>query len=322
MKCLGLVAVCAAMVATPLSSACAADYPNKPIRLIVPYEPGGGTDLTARLVAKNLSAALGGNSVVVENRPGAGGAIGTKVTASARPDGYTILIATASSIVMAPLLTKNLNYDPIKDLVPITLIANVPSILLVKPDSSINSVQDLIAQAKAQPGKLTFSSSGIGGNAHRAALMLKVMAGIDMLHVPYRGTGPALTAVLSDQTTMTFGDIVAGLNFVKTGQLRAIAITTPGRSSALPNLPSIADTLPTYSAGVWYGMFAPANTPKPIIDRLYAAMMTVLHSKDITANLAAQGIAAIASTPEAFSRFIKEDADRWTKIASQSDLSK
>jgi tripartite-type tricarboxylate transporter receptor subunit TctC len=290
MRCSSLLFLGLAIAAAPLSSALAAGYPDKPIRLVVPYEPGGGTDLTARLVAKSLTEELGGTAVVVENRPGAGGAIGTQVTVDAKPDGYTLLMATASSIVMAPLLNKGLTYDPIKDLAPIVLVANVPSILLVRPDSPINSVQDLIAQAKARPGELTFASSGIGGNAHRAALMLKVMAGIDMLHVPYKGTGPALTAVFSGQTTMTFGDVIAGLGFVKNGQLKAIAITTPGRSLAMPNLPSIADTLPGYSAGVWFGMFAPANTPKPIIDKLNAVMLKVLQSKDVKQNLAAQGV--------------------------------
>jgi tripartite-type tricarboxylate transporter receptor subunit TctC len=311
-----------AIAAAPFSSAFAAGYPDHPIRLVVPYEPGGGTDLTARLVAKGLTEELGGTSVVVENRPGAGGAIGTQVAVDAKPDGYTLLMATASSIVMAPLLNKGLKYDPIKDLAPIVLAANVPSILLVKPESSINSLQDLITQAKAHPGEFSFASSGIGGNAHRAALMLKVMAGIDMLHVPYKGTGPALTAVFSGQTTMTFGDVIAGLGFVKKGQLKAIAITTPGRSPAMPNLPSIADTLPGYSAGVWFGLFAPANTPKPIVDKLNAVMQKVLQSKDVKQNLAAQGVDPIGGTPGDFARFIKDDSQRWAKIASQVDLTK
>jgi tripartite-type tricarboxylate transporter receptor subunit TctC len=322
MRRLGLLSLCLALAAVPFSWALAAGYPDKPIRLVVPYEPGGGTDLTARLVAKSLTEELRGTAVVIENRPGAGGSIGTQVAVDAKPDGYTLLMATASSIVMAPLLNKDLKYDPIKDLAPIVLVANVPSILLVKPDSPINSVQDLIAQAKRQPGELSFASSGIGGNAHRAALMLKAMAGVDMLHVPYKGTGPALTAVLSGQTTMTFGDVIAGLGFVQRGQLKAIAITTPGRSLAIPNLPSIADTLPGYSAGVWFGLFAPANTPKPIVDKLNAAMLKVLQSQDVKQNLAAQGVEPIGGTPGDFAKFIKDDSKRWTQIANQVDLTK
>lgn len=320
MKILSALAVFGLLLAAPFSSAQAASYPNSPIRLIVPYAPGGGTDVMARLVAKGLSNALHGTSVVVENRPGAGGVIGTQVAVSAKPDGYTLLMATSSSITMAPLMTKNLSYNPSKDLEPITLIADIPSILLVKPDSPINNVADLVKLAKANPGKFTFASSGYGGDAYRAALMLKVMAGIDMLHVPYQGEAPALESVLAGQTTMTFGDMLSGLGFVKSKQLKPIAITTPGRSLALPSLPSIADTLPGYSAGVWFALFAPAKTPKPIIDALHTAMMQVLKSKDIRDNLAAQGIAPIGSTPAQLSQFVREDSDRWTKISKVTSL--
>jgi tripartite-type tricarboxylate transporter receptor subunit TctC len=320
MKWLTCLTLCAATIAAPVCAAIAADYPDRPVRLVAPYEPAGGVDLMARMVARSLSGVMGGKSIVVENRPGAGGVVGTQMVVNSAPNGYTLLLASSSPIVVAPFLQKHLSYDPLKDLAPVTLIADIPAIMLVKPDSPINTVQQLIDAAKAEPGKLTFSSSGIGGTAHLAAQMLKTMAGINLLHVPYKGTGPGMSAVLSGQVNLTFAEVVAALPLVRSGQLKAIAMTTPGRSPALPNLPSIADVLPGYSAGVWYGVFAPAKTPKAIIETLHKALVKAVHSPEMTQAFKNEGITGIASTPAEFAKFVREDSDRWSKIIRESDM--
>jgi tripartite-type tricarboxylate transporter receptor subunit TctC len=273
----------------------------------------------ARLVAQYLSQTIG-QSVVVENRPGAGGVAGTEAVVNSAADGYTLILASSSPIVVAPYLMKKLSYDPLKDLAPITLIANIPAILLVKPSSKINTIQQLIAMAKAEPGKLTFSSSGIGGTAHLAAQMLKIMAGVNMLHVPYKGTGPAILAVMSGEVTMTFSDVISGMPYVKSGQLKAVAITTPERSPELPKLPSIADVLPGYSATVWYGVFAPAKTPKPIIDILNKALVKAVHSPGMTKTLNNEGVTPIGDTPAEFAQFVRADGARWSKIIRESGM--
>ncbi|GAB2886815.1 tripartite tricarboxylate transporter substrate binding protein [Paralcaligenes sp. KSB-10] len=319
MKWLGRVAIFTALVLGPFSPSFADQYPSRPIRLIAPYAPGGGVDIMARLVAQYLSQTIG-QSVVVENRPGAGGVAGTEAVVNSAADGYTLILASSSPIVVAPYLMKKLSYDPLKDLAPITLIANIPAILLVKPSSKINTIQQLIAMAKAEPGKLTFSSSGIGGTAHLAAQMLKIMAGVNMLHVPYKGTGPAILAVMSGEVTMTFSDVISGMPYVKSGQLKAVAITTPERSPELPKLPSIADVLPGYSATVWYGVFAPAKTPKPIIDILNKALVKAVHSPGMTKTLNNEGVTPIGDTPAEFAQFVRADGARWSKIIRESGM--
>jgi tripartite-type tricarboxylate transporter receptor subunit TctC len=294
-------------------------YPSRPIRLIAPYEPGGGVDIMARLVARQLGQALN-QTVAVENRPGAGGVVGTQALVSAPPDGYTLILDSTSPIAVAPFLVKNLSYDPQKDLVPVALVANSPAILLVQPASPIHSVADLIALAKAQPGKLTFSSSGIGGTAHLAAQLLKVMAGVDMLHVPYKGTAPATSALLAGDVTMSFTDVVAGLRYVQSGQLRGVAVTSAQRLAMVPKLPTVGETVPGYVAGVWYGIFAPARTPAPIIATLHAALAKGMHTADTMQTLGAQGVVLASGTPEDFARFIREETARWGKVMRASGI--
>lgn len=319
MKLLYRTALCAAMVLGPVCAVFAQGYPNKPIRLISPYEPGGGVDIMARMVAQKLTQALG-VSVVVENRPGAGGVVGTQVLASAPPDGYTLILDSTSPIVVAPYLMKKLSYDPQKDLAPVSLIAVVPAVLLVKPDSPIKTTQQLLDMAKAQPGRLTFSSSGIGGTAHLAAQMLKTMTGVNMLHVPYKGTGPATVAVMSGEVTMTFSDMISGLPYVKNKQLRAVAVTTPNRAPALPDIPAIDETLPGYSAGVWYGVFAPAKTPPEIIAKLNAEIVKFVHAPDVNRMFLDEGANPVGSSPAEFSKFIKDEGVRWEKVIRESDM--
>jgi tripartite-type tricarboxylate transporter receptor subunit TctC len=294
-------------------------YPDRPIRLITPYAPGGGVDIMARLVAQHLTKDLG-VSIVVENRPGAGGVVGTQLLAASPPDGYTLILDSPSPLVVAPHLMKKLSYDPQKDLLPISLIADVPAVLLVRNDSPIHSVKDLLALARERPGKLTFSSSGLGGTAHLSAQLLKVLANVDMLHVPYKGTAPAIQAVMAGEVTMTFADMTAGLAFAKNHQLRAVAVTTPKRSPALPDVPTVAETVPGYSASVWYGLLAPRNTPKPIIDKLNRQIVKFVHAPDVNKMLVDEGAQPKGTTPEEFHAFIRSESERWGKVLRESGI--
>jgi tripartite-type tricarboxylate transporter receptor subunit TctC len=318
------MALCAILALSPYFAAhaqggSAETYPTRPIRMISPYEPGGGVDIMARMVARNLTKELG-VSVVVENRPGAGGVVGTQVLTAAAPDGYTLILDSPSPLVVAPYLMKKLNYDPQKDLEPISLIADVPAVLLVKNDSPIHTVQDLLNMARKEPGKLTFSSSGLGGTAHLSAQLLKVLADVDMLHVPYKGTAPAIQAVMAGEVTMTFADMTAGLPFAKNHQLRAVAVTTPKRSPALPDVPTVAETVPGYEASVWYGVLAPKNTPKPIIDKLNREIVKFVHAPEVNKMLVDEGAEPAGSTPEQFRAFIRSESQRWGNVIRKSGL--
>jgi tripartite-type tricarboxylate transporter receptor subunit TctC len=312
---LALSPYCAAHAETASSGS----YPNRPIRLISPYEPGGGVDIMARLVAQNLTKEMG-VSVVVENRPGAGGVVGTQFLANAAPDGYTLVLDSPSPLVVAPYLMKKLSYDPQKDLEPISLIADVPAVLLVKEDSPIHTVKDLLDMARKEPGKLTFSSSGLGGTAHLSAQLLKVLSGADMLHVPYKGTAPAITAVMTGEVTMTFADMTAGLAFVKNHQLRAVAVTTPQRNPSLPDVPTVAETVPGYAASVWYGVLAPKGTPKPIIDKINREIVKFVHAPAVNKMLVEEGAEPKGSTPEEFKQFIRSENQRWGDVIRKSGI--
>jgi tripartite-type tricarboxylate transporter receptor subunit TctC len=320
MKAFFRLAACAAMVLGVAGTASAqSDYPNHPIRLISPYEPGGGVDIMARLVAKELGEALK-QSVVVENRPGAGGVVGTQFVANAAPDGYTLELASTSPIVVAPYLLKKLSYDPQKDLTPISLIAVVPAVLLVKPDSPIHTIPELLAMAKKDPGKLTFSSSGNGGTAHLAASLLKELTGADITHIPYKGTGPATVAVMSGEVNMTFADMVSGLPFVKNKQLRPVAVTTPKRAPALPDVPSIAESVPGYSAGVWYGVFGPAKMPPAVVEKLNKVIVNFVHSSEMQKMLSEEGAEPVGNTPEEFAKFITQESNQWSKVIKDTGM--
>lgn len=314
---------CAALLASLAfmahAATAAAAYPDHPIRMIAPYAPGGGVDIMARMVAKKLSQGLH-TSVIVENRPGAGGVVGTQALVSSAPDGYTLLLAAPSPLVIAPYLMKKLTYDPQKDLVPISLIAVVPAVLLVRKDSPIHTVKDLLDMARKQPGKLTFSSSGLGGTAHLSAEMLKVLAHVNMLHVPYKGTAPAIEAVMSGEVTLTFADMTAGLAYAKNNQLRAVAVTTPTRTPALPNVPTVAETVPGYEATVWYGVFAPKGTPKPIVDKLHSEIVKFVHDPDVKKILLNEGAEPKGSTPEQLREFMRSESARWGKVLRASGV--
>ena len=294
-------------------------YPSKPIRIIVPYEPGGGVDIMARLLGRNLSQVANQN-VIIENRPGGGGVVGTQALVSANPDGYSLMLGSTSPVVIAPFLVKKLSYNPSKDLQPVCLIAINPAILLVNNNSKFNTLKDIIAEAKAHPGALTFSSSGIGGTSHLAASLLKVMADVEMQHVAYKGTGPATLAVLSGEVDITFADLIAGIKFIKNGQLKPIAITSKERMPILDSLPAVSETIPDYAAGVWTGIFAPAKTPPEIIAQLNKLVNKTIKSPEMMKSLNGDGVSPIGGTPQEFAKLISEESDRWGDVLRKSGI--
>jgi tripartite-type tricarboxylate transporter receptor subunit TctC len=294
-------------------------YPSKPIRLISPYAPGGGTDILGRLIGQKLTESLG-QSVVVENRPGAGGLIGTELVAKSPADGYTIMLASPSPIVVAPHLYKKLPYSPLKDLTPITLISIVPAIMAVHPSVPARSVKESIQLAKAKPSQLTYSSSGNGGTGHLAGAMLDSMAGTRMIHVPYKGTGPATTAVVAGEVSLSFGNMISMLPHVKSGRVRALAVTSAKRSPVLPDVPVVAETVPGYAAGPWYGVLAPAGTPAAVIGLLNREIVKMLHTPELKDILSAEGAAPIGSSPAEFAALLKEETERWGRVVRQADI--
>jgi len=309
--------VCAGAQTTASGSGSA--WPAKSIRFISPYAPGGGTDILARTLGQKLSENLG-VSVVVENRPGAGGLIGTDIVAKSPADGYTLMLGTPSPITVAPFLYKKMPYDPLRDLTPITLIAVVPAVISVLPSLPAKTVKEMLALARATPGAMTYSSSGNGGTAHLAGLMLQIMAGLDLTHVPYRGTGPALTAVMSGEVTFTAANIISSLPMVKSGRLRALAVTSEKRSPVLPQVPAVAETLPGYSAGPFYGVLGPGGMSAELAARIRNELVKIIHAPDMKSRLSAEGSEPIGSTPEGFAALIKAETARWGKVIKAAKI--
>ncbi len=292
----------------------AQSYPSKPVRFISPYAPGGGTDIMARTLAQKLSENLG-RQVVVENRPGGGGIVGTETVAKAPPDGYTILLGSKGPLTVNPALYSKLPYDTLRDLAPISLVSMVPAVLAVHPSLPVKSVKELIALARARPGELTFSSSGNGGSGHLSGEQFATLAGVKMVHVPYRGTGPATTALLSGEVTMSFGNLVALMPHVQAGQLRALAVTSAKRTSAAPQLPTVAESgLRGYEYVTWYGVLAPAGTSKDIIAKLNAELVKIARQPDMREKLTGEGGEVVGSTPEEFANYIKSELASSAKL--------
>ena len=287
-----------------------AQYPSKPIHLIVPFPPGGGNDTVARAIAQQISPELG-QPVVIDNRPGAGGSVGAELAAKAAPDGYTLFLAGVGSHVVNPNLHKKLPYDPLKDFAPITLIASAPSVLVVNPKVPAQNIAEFTAYARANPGKLNYASNGNGSAAQLAAAMYESMAGVKMVHVPYKGIAPAMTDLMGGEVQLMFGTVVALVPHIQSGKLRALAVTGKKRSSLLTEVPTLAESgLPDYQAGSWYGVEAPAGTPREIIDRLNGVMVKALKQPDVVKRLAAEGAEVIGSTPEEFGAHIKSELAR------------
>ena len=293
-------------------------FPSRPLRLIVPFPPGGGTDIIARMVSQRLNDAFG-MQVVVDNRGGASGIIGTELAVRANPDGHTLLIGSVSTICINASLYKKLPFDTVKDLAPVSLVASTPSMLVVGNTIAAKSVKELIALAKAKPGQLHYASPGSGSSAHLGGELFKQAAGIDIQHVPYKGTGPAVTDLVSGQVAMFITNMPSVLPMVKANRLRALAVTSLQRSALLPDLPTVAESgIPGFEVIVWYGVLAPAATPKPIISRVNQEVRKMSGMQDVKERLSVQGAEAVSSTPEEFAKRIRDDLMKWGKIVKAS----
>jgi tripartite-type tricarboxylate transporter receptor subunit TctC len=295
-------------------------YPTKPIRMILPYPPGGGSDTIIRPFVQYLSERLG-QQIVVDNRGGGGGAMGMEAVARAAPDGYTILTALTAQLAVNPALYQKLPYDPIKDFAPITLFADGPYLLVVSPSLPVKSVMELLEYARKNPDKISYASSGNGSGGHLAAELLKSMTGIKMVHIPYKGGGPALTGLLSGEAQVLFAPYASARGHIKEGRIRALGVTTARRPKAIPDIPTIAETgVPGYNTGVWYALLAPAGTPRAIIDRLHRETVAVLNKPEFNKLLVEQAIDPIGNTPEELAKFIKDELDKWAKVVKEAGI--
>jgi tripartite-type tricarboxylate transporter receptor subunit TctC len=289
------------------------------VRLIDPYAPGGGSGLVARLIAPKLSDAWG-KQVVVDNRPGAAGAIGTELTMRATPDGHTLCMGTSGSIAISPNMNK-VPYDPAKDLIPITQTSSQSMLVVLHPSVPINSVKELIGFARTQPNKLAFASSGTGGSGHLAAELFMALTRVMMTHVPYKGNGPAILAQVSGEVQLGFNNILAVLPHVNSGRLKAIAVTSAKRAHAAPNLPTLAESgVAGYDATSWNGIFAPAKTPRSIINTVHAEVVKALNAPDVRDKLIAAGSDPVGSTPEEFLAYVKLEVARWGKVIHDNNI--
>jgi len=315
---IALRTVCLAL-ALPAAGACAADtYPSKPIRFVVAFPPGGGTDLVARTIAPRLAERLA-QRVVVDNRPGAGGNLGTEVVARSEPDGYTMLMGSVGPLAINASLFARLPFDPRKDLTPVTLAASTPNILVVHPSLPVTSAQELIALAKARPGVINFASSGQGTPAQLAGELFNSMAGVKMVHVPYKGAAPALADLLGGQVQVMFSTMPPALPHVTAGRLRALAVASLQRSPAAPGLPTLDEAaLPGFEATTWHGVMVPAGTPDAVVAKLHDEIVAVLRTPDVVERLSSQGAEPIGSTPQAFAAYISAETAKWAKVVRES----
>lgn len=298
----------------------AQDYPTKAIRFIAPNLPGGPTDILARLIGQKLSERLG-QPVVIENRAGAGGNIGTEAAAKSPPDGYTLVTGNVATFGANVSLYKNMGFDPIKDFAPIILVGTQPNILVVHPSLPVRSVKDLIALAKAHPGQLNYSGSGVGAVAHLAAEMFKSMAGVNIVHIPHRSAAPALTDLLAGECQLMFATALSVQPFIQAGRLRALAVTTPKRVRAMPQLPTVAEAgVPGFEATTWHGVLVAAGTPAAIVNKLNAEINSILKLSDVRSRLEAQGMEIIAGTPQEFAAYIQREIPRWAKVIKDAGI--
>lgn len=295
------------------------DYPSKPIMMVVTYPPGGPTDAMARTLAASLKSTLG-QPVVVENRAGAGGNIGAEAVARAEPDGYTLMFGTSAPLAINVSLYRKINYDPVKSFTPVIQIGHLPNVLVVNPSVPAKNVTELIAYAKANPGKLTYASSGNGASSHLAGVLFNNLAGTDFQHIPYKGTGPALNDLLGGQVGMTFTDVLTALPFIRSGKLRALGVTTRERSQALPDVPTVAEQgVAGFDVSVFFGVVAPAGTPKEVIGKLNAAFADALKQPEVRRTLQGQGLEFAPSTqPEQLGGFIKAEVGKWRAVVQKS----
>lgn len=315
---LAAVALALGVASNPAAHAQAQGWPNKPIRFIVPFAAGGVADVVTRAVTPKLSEALG-QPIVVENRGGAGGTLATSLAAKAAPDGYTFVVPAASHTTTPSLYTK-LDFDPVKDFVAVTKIADVPYLLVVPASSPIRTLDDFIREAKANPGKLTFGSAGNGSSNHLAGELLAGQVGAPLLHVPYKGSGPALVDLLGGQLSFMFDTINTSQQHIKAGKLRALGVGTQKPSTLMPEVAPIANTLPGFEAATWVGLLAPAGTPKEIVDRMQQEIAKVVRSPEVREKLSASGAEPVANPPEEFGAYVGAEVAKWGRVVRQAKI--
>jgi tripartite-type tricarboxylate transporter receptor subunit TctC len=312
--------ICIVLAMAFATAAAAQNFPSKPVRVVITYPPGGSTDVVGRALAAKLTEVLG-QQVVVDNRGGAGGIIGSDIVAHATPDGYTVLLGTSAGMSINPLLHKKLPYDVQRDFAPISLVVINPQALVAHPALPANNVQELIKLARAKPGQINYASPGVGSPNHMGMELLKSMTGINVVHVPYKGGGPAMTELLAGQVQLLFNSIPSVLPQVKAGRLKALAVGSARRSPAMPDVPTVAESgVPGYEYATWYGLFAPAGTPRPVIAQLNKAVAAALKNPELAQSLAAQGSEPNPTTPDELARFVKSEHDRWSRVVTAAHM--
>ncbi len=295
-------------------------YPSKSLRMVVPYPPGGAVDVLGRLLAQKLSVSLG-QSVVIENIPGASGIIGTTAASKAAPDGYTLLMGYVSTLAIHPSMYAKLSYDPAKDFVGISQVATTSLVMVVPPSLKVNSLQEFVALAKSKPGQLSYASVGNGSGAHLSAEMLKLMAGINIVQVPYKGSGPALTDLVGGHVQVMFDALPSSLPLVAAGKLKALAVTSAARSSAAPDIPTVAESgFPGYDIAPWFGVLVPSGTPAEIVSRLNSELVKILAQPDTKARLSGLGADPVSDTPEQFNAFMRAETIKWDKLVKAANI--
>lgn len=315
-----LASILIALAAASHPAAAQAPYPSRPVRIIVPFPPGGPADVLARLVGDRLAQVLG-KPFVVENKAGAGGNIGMEQGARAAPDGYTLTLAPVGNLTVAPALYEKLPYDPVKDFAPITVLASVPNVLIVHPSVPARTVAELVALAKAKPGSLNYASPGNGSIPHLAGELFKRMAGVDIVHVPFNGVAPATNAVLSGEVQMFFAQSSSALAQWRAGKVVALGVATPERIAAAPDLPTVAEQgFPDFAATSWYALVAPAGTPPPVIERLHAEIVRVLRESDVRQKIESLGADPVGNTPAEFAAMQRAETVRWTRVAKDANI--
>ncbi|MGQ4273572.1 Bug family tripartite tricarboxylate transporter substrate binding protein [Terrihabitans sp. B22-R8] len=317
MRLLAPALACLTALAAYVAPAAAQEFPTRPITLIIPFAAGGSTDLVGRLVAQRMGEELG-QSVVVDNRGGAGGNLGSAAVAKSDPDGYTILMGTVATHALNPLIYTKIPYDPEKDFAPVSLLVTVPNVMAVSPSVPANTVQELIELLKKDPGKYSYASSGNGTPLHLSGELFKAMAGVDVVHVPYKGSGPALIDVLAGQIPIIFDNLPSSTEHIKTGKLKGLAVTTKDRAPVFPDMPAMAEALPGYETYTWNALFAPAGTPPEVVARLNAAANKAISDERTKARLAEFSATVVTSTPEELAKHVKTELAKWAPIVKQS----
>lgn len=307
------------VLAQHASAQSAGAYPSRPIRLVLPASPGGPVDVIGRTMAAGLAEALG-QSIVIDNRAGAGGIIGAEIVVHANPDGYTLMFAHSGPLAIEAAIHSKLSYHPVKDFAPVSLVAASPYALIVSPTSPAKSVKELVALAKSRAGKFHFASGGIGTGLHMAGELLNLAAGIRMIHVPYKGAAPSMTALMSGEVDTMFNGVSSALPHVKAGRLRALAVSSAQRSALFPDLPTVAESGLKYETAGWYGLVAPARTPKAVTAKLQSQLHKALNAPEMKQRLAAQGIEGIASTPDQLARHLRVELEKWTAVVKAAGL--